>query len=220
MTAQVYRHRVRRSTDILLARAILLAAEEGIANISALFTYDGPSAAFCSRWLEYVDNRLLDEILERGASSRARRLVSALRLRRLPSHVFTKPLREFHTLYQGSLKDRKEQDALEEKIANACSLDRDMVVVDLVRTEPPRPSSSEPSIDPQEILVDDGTDEPKRFSDVSTIFTGNPLTGKDDVTVYIPLGPTAGARRRARKKMEPLVMDAIEARGKEVLNGR
>jgi hypothetical protein len=221
MTIQVYRHRVRRSTDMLLARAILLAAEEGAGEIAKVYAYRGPKASFSSRWLRYTDNRLLDAITQQAPRSRAGRLLSAIRSRALSFEVLSVPLKQLPTLYRGKIADRGEQQELEAQIAKDCSMDRDRVIVDVVRTEPPRPSSSEPAIDPEEILVDGGRGGPSRFHEVSDIFTENPLKGRDLVTFYAPLtGKRKSDREKERKRLRPLVKEVIERRTKEVRSGR
>jgi len=147
MTIQVYRHRVRRSTDLLLARAALLAAQAEIADIADLYTYSGPRKAFTERWLSYSDYGLLCAIMRNGRASRAAKLVSCLNSRALSFSVLSIPLDRLGTFYQSRVLTPAEQQELEKRVANKCSVDRDRVIVDVVRTEPPRPSSSEPAID-------------------------------------------------------------------------
>jgi|GEM_PF-421184 len=216
MTLQVYRHRVRRCTDTLLARAILLAAHEGIGEIAELYTYKGPKRAFSSRWQAYRDDDLIHAIMAGGSKSRARKLVSALRSRAIPRSVLTLPLGGISTLYQGVLVNRGEQEELEQRMANTCSMDRDFVAVDVTRTDPPRPSSVEPTIHPEEILVASARGRSRWFHEVSDIFMGNPLRGHEQITVYLPLhGKTRGNRNAERRRLRRLVRDAINQRERE-----
>jgi len=221
MTLQVYRHRIRRSTDILLARAILLAAEERIGEIPNLYTYRGPSSDFSNRWLKYDDNAILDAILSSGPDSRARKIIADLRARRLSFSVWSSPPRKLNPFYQRKIAIPEERQKLETDIARACSVDKDRVVVDLIRTDPPQPWSFEPAIRPEEIYVHMGRGQPGTFDEVSDIFKGNPLRGQDTVTVYLPLtGDSKKERKGQRRTLEALVGKVVKERERRGQNGR
>jgi hypothetical protein len=222
MTLQVYRHRVRRSTDILLGRAMMLAAGEKPGEIRRLYTYSGPSATFCSRWLRYTDRTLTDSIVARGGTSEAARLVSHLMSRRLSFRVLSMPLDQLDPTYQKRFTTPSEQRQLEQRIASQCltKMNTHRIVVDVVRTVPPRPSSSEPDIDPEEILV--RTERaPCRFHQVSDVFARNPLIGKDLLAVYMPLAAEQREeRQRERRALRRSIEAIIRHREKEVTRGR
>jgi hypothetical protein len=95
------------------------------------------------------------------------------------------------------------------------------VIVDVLRTEPPRASSSEPAIDPEEILVHMPGAQPRKFHEVSEIFTENPLKGKDRLTIFGPFSSyTKTERDREREGLWGVVREVMHERQAEVSNGR
>ncbi len=216
MTVQVYRHRIRRSTDILLARAILLAGDHGCSEIKDLYTYGGYNAEFCARWLAYDDRRALDTILLQCKGTVAGELAERLTERRLPLQVCERPLTDVSIFQQGKLAKPDGRLELEKRIADRLEVHESLVIVDLVQTDPPSPSSSEPGIDPEKIYVDTGGGEPEYFSKVSDIFRENPLQGTKRLFVFAPFKETEKERRtKERNQVEERVREVMEAWGKE-----
>ena len=215
MTMQVYRHRIRRSTDILLSRAIVAAADE-CGRIRDLYTYEGDAKEFCARWLAFEDHKLLDAIMTECAGGDARELVSRLLSRKLPLRVCEMPLTQVGMFLQGKLAKPERRSELEGRIADHLGVRRCLVIVDLVQTDPPHPSSTEPGIDPSSIYVDAGEVEPKSFGEVSDIFSGNPLGGTRRIVVYVPFHSAEKAgRERERKELSAEVEKMMERWGKE-----
>jgi HD superfamily phosphohydrolase len=218
MTCQVYRHRIRRSTDILLSRAIVAAANNGCQALRDLYTYNGSDGAFCDRWLSYDDRKVLDTILSQCAGTDASRLVERLASRRLPLQVCEMDLDKVGNLFlQGKLAKLDRRPELEGLIADRLGARASEVIVDLVQTEAPSPSSAEPGIDPEKIYVDTGEGEPEYFNKVSDMFGDNPLKGrKKRLSVFVPFKETEKQRRdEERKKLLEQVKGVMEAWGKE-----
>ena len=63
MTQQVYAHRVRTITDLMIVRGLELAIEDGHSEIKRLFSYDG-SMEFLEFYLKFDDNRLMSEMMD------------------------------------------------------------------------------------------------------------------------------------------------------------
>lgn len=217
MTRQVYRHRIRRSTDILLSRVIVAAANNGCKELRDLYTYDGNHKAFCDHWLSYDDRKVLDTILSQCKDTDVAGLAGRLLSRRLPLWVCDMNLQEAGDLFlQGKLAKPDCRPELEKRIADELDAGPLEVIVDLVETEPPSPSSAEPGIDPEKIYVDTGGGEPEYFSNVSDIFRENPLQGTKRLVVFAPFKETEKERRtEERKQVAERVREVMEAWGKE-----
>ena len=63
MTQQVYAHRVRTVTDLMIVRGLELAIEDGVSEVERLYKYDG-SKKFLQRYLLYDDVRLMGLMLD------------------------------------------------------------------------------------------------------------------------------------------------------------
>jgi HD superfamily phosphohydrolase len=186
MTRQVYRHRIRRSTDALLSRAIIAAATTGCEELQRLYTYGGDPGEFCRNWLRYDDRRVTDTILAKCAGTDASRLVERLISRRLPLRVAEMDLESAGDLFlQSKLAKPDRRSELERRIADRLGAQPCEVVVDLVQTNPPRPSSTEPDIDPEAIYVETAA-EVRPFKEVSDIFRENPLSGRRRLVIFVP----------------------------------
>jgi len=215
MTLQVYRHRIRRSTDILLSRAILLAAEE-CEEIKRLYSYGGDPREFCTRWEAYDDRRLLDTILAHCRKSSAAPIAECLIRRRLPLRVLDVALTDVGTRFlQGKLAKPERRRELEARIAARLRANSDLVIVDLVQTDPPSPASAEPGIDPDSVYVE--TDHGLRsFREVSDLFRHFPVGGTKRVVVFAPFRETEReARRKEREGLLGELEEEMEQWGKE-----
>ena len=83
MTTQVYRHRIRLITDQMIERAISVGIEQDkIGWLKALYSYDG-SDAFIKEYLQWNDDRLLNEVLHHQKGSKIKDLFDRLKERRL-----------------------------------------------------------------------------------------------------------------------------------------
>ncbi|HEV2135835.1 MAG TPA: HD domain-containing protein [Terracidiphilus sp.] len=92
LTAQVYGHRVRRITDQMIVRAIVLGIEEdGIDLLRKLFTYSGEES-FCANFVQWDDWRFMSAF--GGPDSKhgyCQDLIARLTERRLLKEIFDKP---------------------------------------------------------------------------------------------------------------------------------
>ena len=85
MTQQVYAHRVRTVTDLMIVRGLELAIEDGSDEVKRLFSYDG-SKEFLEYYLQFDDGRLMALVKESGYP-RASTLFRRLAERRLYKEV-------------------------------------------------------------------------------------------------------------------------------------
>lgn len=92
MIQQVYSHRVRTITDLMIVRALTLAIEAGDAKLKPLYTYDG-SEEYLMRYLEFDDASVITAALRSDCSSpEARNIFQRLRERRLYKEIDLIPL--------------------------------------------------------------------------------------------------------------------------------
>jgi HD superfamily phosphohydrolase len=88
MTTQVYRHRIRLITDQMIGRAISLGIEQDkIGWLKALYSYDG-SEAYIEEYLQWNDDRLVNQVVHHQKGSRVKDLFDRLRERRLFKCIF------------------------------------------------------------------------------------------------------------------------------------
>ena len=85
MTRQVYAHRVRTITDLMIVRGLELAIEGGHEEIKKLFSYDG-SREFLEFYLQFDDGLLTSMVLG-GPDARSRSVFKRLRERELYKEV-------------------------------------------------------------------------------------------------------------------------------------
>jgi HD superfamily phosphohydrolase len=216
MTRQVYRHRIRRSTDALLSRAIIAAATAGCEELRRLYTYGGDPGEFCQNWLRYDDRRVTDTILTKCGGTDSSRLVERLISRRLPLHVAEMDLESAGDLFlQSKLAKPDRRSELERRIADRLGAQPCEVIVDLVQTNPPKPSSTEPDIDPEAIYVQAET-EVRPFSQVSDIFRENPVSGTRRLVIFVPFsGLARNEREEERERLSEQVREVMAEWGKE-----
>ncbi len=96
MTQQVYAHRVRTITDLMIVRGLQLAIADGFTEVKALFSYDG-SKDFLTHYLEY-DDGTLTALLVNGSYPRPKSLFQRLRKRDLFKEVALIPLDELRVV--------------------------------------------------------------------------------------------------------------------------
>jgi len=126
LTAQVYRHRVRRITDEMVVRAIVLGIEkDSIDSLKQLYTYDG-SQSFFENYMQWDDARFLLEFgSNRYEGSCCKEIVNRLSSRRLLKQIFDAPFSDIpencrEILSQISLPQfRNKRSQLEKSICSA-----------------------------------------------------------------------------------------------------
>ena len=92
MTQQVYSHRIRTITDLMIVRGLELAIEDGHEEARRLFSYDG-SAEFLEFYLRFDDGRLMSAMLD-DRYPRSKSVFARLRARRLYKEVASVTLDE------------------------------------------------------------------------------------------------------------------------------
>ena len=120
MTQQVYTHRVRMITDLMIVRGLELAIEDGNEEVKKLFSYDG-SEEFLDYYLQFNDGRLRTLIMD-DFPSRAANLFKRLAERQLYKQVAMIRLDDLDvpdSIARNQLLDLDENDLarLEQKIA-------------------------------------------------------------------------------------------------------
>lgn len=126
LTAQVYRHRVRRITDEMVVRAIVLGIEkDSIDSLKQLYAYDG-SQDFFENYMRWDDARFLLEFgSDRYERSCCKEIVNRLSSRCLLKQVFDAPVSEMpehcrEVLSQISLPQfRSKRSQLEKSVCSA-----------------------------------------------------------------------------------------------------
>jgi HD superfamily phosphohydrolase len=124
LTAQVYGHRVRRITDQMIVRAIVLGIEEdGIDQLRDLFMYS-PQESFCANFVQWDDWRFMNAF---GAADSKRGycqdLIVRLTERKLLKEVFDAPQSELPESCRAIIKEiskpkhRVRRKSIEEQIA-------------------------------------------------------------------------------------------------------
>ena len=93
LTAQVYRHKVRRITDQMVVRAIVLGIDkDNIDLLKGIYAYDG-SVSFVENYLRWDDAHFLLEFgSDHWNGTRCHEIVSRLAERRLLKQVFDAPI--------------------------------------------------------------------------------------------------------------------------------
>jgi len=170
MTIQVYRHKIRSITDLMIERALRLGIQEdGIDWLKEVYTYDG-SEQFLDTYKSWTDDRLINEVLsDNTRDGYLKLLFNQLVTRRLHKRIAKLRLVEFENpLVREALAslDSEQILALEKSIGAYLSIDPNLVMIGRLMFKSVREQSrnSESSI-----LVTTAT-EPRSFEDLSTLF--------------------------------------------------
>ena len=92
MTQQVYAHRVRTVTDLMIVRGLELAIEDGVPELQRLYSYDG-SVEFLERYLRHDDGSVVQALLK-CQQRRPKSIFDRLFYRRLFKELALLPLNE------------------------------------------------------------------------------------------------------------------------------
>jgi hypothetical protein len=193
-----------------------MAATGGCDELRTLYTLGSDLSGFCRNWLEYDDRRVMDTIAARCRGTDAAGLVERLVSRQLPLRVCEVDLKEAGTMFlQAKLAKRDRRAELELRVSQLLGVRSCEVIVDLVETDPPRPSSTEPDIDPEKIYVE-AISGPRPFRDVSDIFRENPLSGRKRLAVFAPFEAKRKAERDfERERLSERVREVMRTWGEE-----
>ena len=140
MTTQVYRHRVRLISDVMIARAISLGISvDGIAWLKALYFYDG-SPEYVKEYLDWNDERLMSNILDKSTpDGYAKAIFNRLIERRLLKRIFFTGLAIFEdpkVRKQVSESGTDFLQKLEEEVSQRYGFDRNLVIAKYIRVRP------------------------------------------------------------------------------------
>ena len=110
MTQQVYAHRVRTVTDLMIVRGLELAIEDGVAEIARLYKYDG-SLGFLERYLQYDDGQLITFMLgeRRSKNVRGRSIFRRLHRRDLFKELAVISLAQGRDVKDDIVRDRLQE---------------------------------------------------------------------------------------------------------------
>jgi len=230
LTAQVYNHRVRRITDQMLVRGIVLGIEEDqVDELSRLYCYDGHED-FVKNYVHWDDSRFM---LMFGAESLRGKychdLCQRLIQRRLLKQVFNAKLNVLpnncRELIESITKPTKKvkRRGLEKKLAEAiqnCGIKlqtnlsdpSNLVVVNSYAAKAVKELSRN---DEAPILVRKGNDLPSTFENESDLFRSlSSKPGESFFAVYAPVEYENKAQKRnLQKKVEEPILKALEEFG-------
>ena len=170
MGQQVYFHRIRAITDAMLVRGLTLAIREGDTVASALFRYDN-SPEFLERYLAYDDDGIL-RVLVGSEQPKVQDLFGRLLERRLFKQICELRL-QAEEVKDAVVRDRlarlepesAEAAVLEKAIGQMLGIDADFVIVNRWSVAKPAFGSTSDRLDPEEILILDRDDTPRKVSD-------------------------------------------------------
>jgi hypothetical protein len=216
ISLQVYRHKIRRITDAMLTRSILLAAEEGNSLIRTNYSYKPDSPEYIKSFLRLDDEALLKDISDMPSNSKARELVLRLRDRRLLKEVFCEKMPCGSENFQRKVEQIEDQEdwkrTLEQNIGDSIGVCSHSVFIELVRSKPLRKSPQSPEAFPELIRVKPQVSDGKSldYDKVSQFFRHGGLKGDDYFYVYAPIDEESKdkkerKRQEVRKKIEDVI---------------
>ena len=192
MHAQVYSHEVRRCTDLMLIRALLLAVtHDRLQPLIDAFTF-ADTASFAFGFAEWDDERLL-QYAESHASSSTKfsRLIKRLRERRLFKRIYHRHIDHISNAYQAtrdalvSTIDVSSKRRVESAIASELGVDSDDVIFSTQSVEWGIKRSD--AVDEGSLLVLHDDAKPTLFSDESLVFHSiSESLRRLSISVYAP----------------------------------
>lgn len=223
MSQQVYFHRIRAITDAMLVRGLSIAIRLGDKVASALFRYDG-SSGFLETYLAYDDERLL-RTLSQSQHHTVRDLFTRLLDRRLFKLICDLPL-DPEGVPDAVARDRlarleaesESAQALERAIGANLAVDPDLIVVNRSSIGNPTFRSASDRLDPEEILILDADDRPRKASDFPDLsFSFNTTTeSRQRIQVYAPRdewndpeAETEDERDRCQRAVKAMILEHI-----------
>lgn len=216
MHAQVYGHKTRMATDLMLGRAVLNAIEDGDEKIRTAYTYNQADTKALTDYLDFDDRRLLDH-LSSSISQRAKNLANRLQSRHLVKRVFNLPLSEVKNdeLVERLTKDQTRQSALDELremiMDSITNIVPECLFVEVVASKAIRKSSVPDRPDPNEIKIKtDYSREAKSLTEVSGFFRDYKHTTSHRLVVYSNIDPENGqSSEDCRDRIVEVVKDHL-----------
>lgn len=191
MGQQVYFHRIRAITDAMIVRAVNIAIRDKDNDVLSIFQYDG-SADFLERYLKTDDERLLHTLMG-SQNLRVSHLSTRLYKRRLLKQICHLPLtpeeipnaltRDKLARVQPETEDAR---SLEQAIASKLGTDPDFVIVNARNAGNPTFRSPSYRLDPEEILILDKDNTPKKASQFPVCLASTIAERTQSIHVYAP----------------------------------
>ena len=210
MTRQVYAHRVRTITDLMIVRGLELAIEDGHEEIKKLFSYDG-SQEFLEFYLRFDDGRLMSTALD-DRYPRSKGVFNRLRERRLYKEVAEIRLDELgvdDSITRGQLLnlDPAKECELEQHVAGLVDCDPWEVIVHKKSIKHPAYQESG-GLEPDAIHVLPRNGTPKAMSAFPDLISPRlPMTERLHVIAPVQTNRqvTRQERQQAAEEMENLI---------------
>lgn len=211
MHLQVYGHKTRRATDLMLGRAVMSAVESKDDQIVKAYTYEADCKKFTERYLKFDDRKLLD-LLSGSKSKTAKKLSDSLMSRTLPSRVLYRPIDELSDqMLSERLRDKQKRSEAKSEVEKAIKdelkgFDDDYIFFEVSDAKEVGKFNTLATFDPNQIHVRSAT---ARFSDLareSNFFRDYQFTSKVHLAVYVRLdaGPPASKDNNRKKVSEVL----------------
>lgn len=216
MHLQVYGHKTRRATDLMLERAIMEAIESKDERIVNAYTYKPKSKKFTEAYLKFDDRVLLD-LLSASKSKSAKKLSGSLMNRLLPSRVLYRPISELsdQTLRE-RLQDKQMRASarkeLEESVKKELSdFDPDYLFVVIADAKEVGKFNTLAMFDPGQIHVySENWAQPRTLAQESNFFRDYKFTPRAHLAVYVrletgPLGSKELNKKRVSEKLRAII---------------
>ena len=230
MTTNVYRHRVRLITDLMIVRAITLGVEEDDnAELKKIYTFDN-SPAFFDHYTKWDDSRLMNRFAgEAGGKGWCGKLLNQLQLRQLHKRVYSEHIRDFDAQIGAKLLaiGKKENDSLRREIEDAVAtvlkgqfggeIDPLEVILHGFDIKSVRTTSRN---DESSMLVR-RLPKPKSFEEESSLFASITESYMDGyIEIYAPISwPDRTQRTKLLKTLRQPIHEVIESIAGASLNG-
>jgi HD superfamily phosphohydrolase len=166
MTQQVYAHRIRVITDYMIVRGLILAVEDGLAEVEDLYSYDA-SPEFCQNYVQYDDERIFEVVLGSNCK-RPKSIFERLRSRNLFKQVLRLPLKDNYVddpialLHLMNLSSA-DKEGMQDRVASEIGCDPWEVIVEVKNVK--NPAYQAPGVlDPENLLVMPGNGRPRAMN--------------------------------------------------------
>jgi len=215
MTEQVYRHKTRRITDVMVQRAAIEAGSCGCLDraLKEAFVFRARSRKWRQAFLATDDAWLLHRFLGQPATSAPRKIVERLRARRLPKEVFGCKLRELGVgaeARQRLQREREQQKDLEQRLADLLGTEPHLTFLDIRSRENPLYRSPDVPLEKEiKVIRSDGSDE-KLGDCPESLCNTVKVESEASLHVYAPMDSVAPQHeRQPYEDVRAKVLDAI-----------
>lgn len=212
MHRQVYGHKTRIATDLMLIRAMQLGLDDEILPQDIFTPPPDPGGDYVKDYLQWDDTRVVRELLSRQELP-AGQVMAALVSRRLMKRVvrfnFSDLLNEFGRLLAGAVIDpeggppAEAVAAAEEEVSRAAGVEPHWASIYWEHLQNPISTKASFRVFDEDILIQFGEGPSAKFGEASEVFGNADLLGRKFVSVYLrPEGdqsPDPGQLARLRE---------------------